>query len=147
VRIFRLEAEATGSRLVTGHGVVCGVTRRDAFEAVRVAGLSLPDLEAGTRYDGSPVLKAGGCFVAGLASHRSAEPGSLVVRADLDERDGLLEDAPEVYYLTDYYRRHPVVLARLSRLDRAALRDLLSLSLRLTRPRMKPARKRTPRIR
>lgn len=111
-----------------------------------MAGLSLPDVEAATRYDGSPVLKAGGCFVAGLASHPSAEPGSLVVRADLDERDRLLEDAPEVYYLTDYYCRHPVVLARLARLDRAALRDLLSVSLRLTRPRMKQARKRIPRI-
>ena len=122
------------------------MAKRDEFAAVRVAGLSLPDVEAATRYDGSPVLKAGGCFVAGLASHPSAEPGSLVVRADLDERDGLLEDAPEVYYLTDYYRRHPVVLARLSRLDRAALRDLLSVSLRLTRPRMKQARKRIPRI-
>jgi hypothetical protein len=114
--------------------------RRDPFAAVRTAGLSLPDVEAGTRYDGSPVLKAGGCFVAALASHPSAEPGSLVVRADLDERDQLLDQAPEVYYVTDYYRRHPVVLARLARLDRAALRDLLSVSLRLTRPRMKKRR-------
>ena len=109
-----------------------------------MVGLTLPDVEAATRYDGVPVLKAGGCFVAGLASHPSAEPGSLVVRADLEDRDQLLEDAPEVYYLTDYYRRHPVVLARLARLDTAALRDLLSVSLRLTRPRMKTARKRRP---
>ena len=47
-----------------------------------MAGLTLPDIEAATRYDGSPILEAGGCFVAGLASHPSAEPGSLVVRAD-----------------------------------------------------------------
>ena len=70
--------------------------------------------------------------MAGLATHRSAEPETLVVRADLEERECLLEDAPETYYLTDYYRRHPVVLVRLSRLDRDALRDLLSVSWRLT---------------
>jgi hypothetical protein len=107
-------------------------TLADAFETVRTVGLALPDVEAATKYDGSPVLKAGGSFMAGLAMHRSAEPGTLVVRAGLEERESLLEDAPETYYLTDYYRRHPVVLARLSRLDRDALRDLLSVSWRLT---------------
>jgi hypothetical protein len=55
-----------------------------------------------------------------------------VVRADLEERQALLEEAPETYYLTDYYRKYPLVLARLSRLDRDALRDLLSMSRRLT---------------
>ena len=87
------------------------------FEAVRMVGLALPDVEASTRYDGSPVLKVGGAFMAGLATHRSAEPQTLVVRIGLEERDCLLEDAPETYYLTDYYRSHPVVLVRLSRID------------------------------
>jgi hypothetical protein len=50
-----------------------------AFEKVRRIGLSLPDVEATTKYDGSPVLKLGGCFMAGLANHRSAEPDTLVV--------------------------------------------------------------------
>src|SRR5258706_4089471 len=116
----------------------------DAFEIVRVVGLALPDVEAATRYDGSPVLKMGGCFMAGLASHASAEPGTLVVRADLDEREWLLADAPETYYLTDYYRRHPLVLARLSRLDRDSLRDLLSMSWRLTLPKTTSSRRSRP---
>jgi hypothetical protein len=103
----------------------------DPFEAVRTVGLALPDVEATTKYDGSPVLKAGGSFVAGLAMHRSAEPESLVVRITLEDRECLLEDAPETYYVTEYYRRHPVVLVRLSRIDRDALRDLLSVSWRL----------------
>ena len=105
----------------------------DVFAAVRDAGRQLAGVEATTKYDGSPVLKVGGAFMAGLAMHPSAEPGTLVVRVDLDARQYLLEDAPDTYYLTDYYRSHPVVLARLSRLDRAALRDLLSVSWRLTR--------------
>ena len=104
----------------------------DAFEIVRTVGLALPDVEATTKYDGSPVLKLGGGFMAGLATHRSAEPDTLVVRFRLEERELLLEDAPETYYLTDYYRIHPVVLVRLSRVDRDALGDLLSLSWRLT---------------
>ena len=104
------------------------------FDAVRMLGLALPDVEATTKYDGSPVLKVGGAFMAGLATHRSAEPETLVVRIGFDERACLLEDAPETYYLTDYYRSHPVVLVRLSRIDRDALRDLLSVSWRLTLP-------------
>jgi hypothetical protein len=101
------------------------------FEAVRTVGLALPDVEATIKYDGSPVLKAGGCFMAGLATHASAEPGTLVVRTGLEERAWLLEDAPDTYYVTDYYRSYPVVLVRLSRIDRDALRDLLSVSRRL----------------
>jgi len=110
------------------------VARRpaDAFHAVKAVGLTLAGVESATRYDGSPLLKVGGMFMAGLAMHTSAEPETLVVRADLEERQALLEEAPETYYLTDYYRKYPLVLARLSRLDRDALRDLLSMSRRLT---------------
>ena len=107
-------------------------TPADLFETVRTVGLALADVEATTRYDGSPVLKVGGCFMAGVATHRSAEPNTLVVRCGFEERERLLEDAPETYYVTDYYGSYPIVLARLSRLDRDALRDLLSVSWRLT---------------
>ena len=102
----------------------------DPFDVVRRVGLTLPRVEAATRYDGASVLKADGCFMAGLATHPSAEPGSLVVRADLEDREALLEEAPETYYVTEYYRRHPVVLVRLSRIDRDSLRDLLGMAWR-----------------
>jgi hypothetical protein len=94
-------------------------------------GLALPGVEAATKYDGSPVLKAAGCFMAGLATHPSAEPETLVVRFPIEDREQLLEDAPEIYYVTDYYGSYPLVLARLSRLDDDALRDLLSVSRRM----------------
>jgi len=102
------------------------------FETVRAVGLTLPNVEATTKYDGSPVLKLGGCFMAGLATHPSAEPNTLVVRYDDEEREWLISDAPETYYLTDYYRKYPLVLVRLSHIDRDALRDVLSVSWRLT---------------
>ena len=58
----------------------------DPFARVRTIGLALPDVEAVTRYDGATVLKAGGAFMAGLATHPSAEAGSLVVRAEIEAR-------------------------------------------------------------
>jgi hypothetical protein len=105
------------------------VTR--AFDMVRTVGLALPDVEATTKYDGSPVLKVDGIFMAGLATHPSAEPDTLVVRAALGDRESLLQDAPETYYLTDYYRSYPLVLVRLSRVDADVLHDLLSVSWRM----------------
>ena len=116
-------------------------TPRKLFDPVRAVGLTLPGVECITRYDGLPVLKVGGCFMAGLAKHASAEPATLVVRADVDQRELLIEDAPHTYYLTDYYRRLPLVLARLSRLDRDSLRDLLAMSRRIT---VAKSRRRTP---
>ena len=53
------------------------------FETVKSIGLTLPGVEATTKYDGSPVLKVGGAFMAGVATHPSAEPGTIVVRVDL----------------------------------------------------------------
>ena len=103
-----------------------------AFDIVRTVGLTLPGVEATTKYDGSPVLKVDGIFMAGLAMHPSAEPDTLVVRAALEDRERLVEDAPETYYLTDHYRSYPLVLVRLSRIEPEALRDLLSVSSRMT---------------
>lgn len=116
----------------------------DSFAPVKALGLTFPDVEAGIRYDGSPVLRARGCFMAGIATHESAEPDTLVVRMSLEERTYLLEDAPETYYITDDYRDFPIVLVRLARISHDALRDLLSMSWRLTvakarKPRRKDA--------
>jgi len=103
-----------------------------AFDIVRTVGLTLPGVEATTKYDGSPVLKVDGIFMAGLATHPSAEPETLVVRAGFEDRERLLEDAPETYYLTDYYRNYPLVLVRLARVGADALHDLLSVSWRMS---------------
>jgi hypothetical protein len=123
----------------------------DAFRTVSAVGLSLPDVALTTKYDGTPVLKAGGSFMAGLATHPSAEAATLVVRAGLEERAWLLEEAPDTYYLTDYYRHYPLVLVRLSHVTPDALRDLLAVSRRMTlarsRPRKPPADARPAHVR
>jgi hypothetical protein len=102
-----------------------------AFAAVRAIGLEMANVTAVKRYDGATVLKAGGSFMAGIATHPSAEPNSLVVRSSVEDRDLLIEDAPETYYITDYYAKYPLVLARLEHLNDAALRDLLAVSRKL----------------
>src|SRR5262249_41350381 len=107
-------------------------TTSPVFDGVSSLALELPEVEATTRYDGSPVLKVRGCFMAGLATHVSAEPNTLVVRYELEEREWLIGEAPETYYLTDFYRKYPLVLARLSQIKPDALRDLLEVSWRMT---------------
>ena len=121
---------------MTGGGTMksTGSSRRAAhgFAAVQAAGVELPGVKAAVKYDGSPVLTLGGCFVAALAGHPSAEPDTLVVRVTDDDRERFLAEAPDAYYLTDYYARHAVVLVRLSRVDSDVLRELLTMSWRLT---------------
>jgi hypothetical protein len=99
------------------------------FDAVQALRREFPDLQESTMY-GAPALKLGKRLVACLAVHRSAEPGSLVVRTDFEQRDALLAEAPETYYLTDHYVNHPVVLVRLSRIQHDQLRDLLAAGRR-----------------
>lgn len=106
--------------------------RWDAFGIVRDLGHAWPDVEAGTKYDGSPILTCHRCFMAGMAMHASAEPDTLVVRIDVDARPWLLDEAADVYYVTPYYEPHPVVLVRLARIDRDALGDLLGMARRAT---------------
>jgi hypothetical protein len=111
---------------------------------VRALGLTWPDVEAAIRYDGSPVLRCRGCFMAGMAPGAIAEPDTLVVRIDPDHRQLLLDEAPQTYYLTGYHAPHPVVLVRLARIDRDALRDLLAMARRATL-RKAPRSRRRPR--
>ena len=77
--------------------------------------------------------------MAAIAIHPSAEPNTLVVRSPYEERDLLIEDAPETYYITDYYRPYPLVLVRLAHVGRDALHDLLSVSWRMTDEKTRPS--------
>ena len=63
-----------------------------------------------------------------VPSHRSAEPGSLAVRIDFDNRAELLAADPDVYYVTDHYINYTAVLVRLSRVRPDILRDLLGMA-------------------
>lgn len=99
------------------------------FDQVREIGLALPGVQESTAY-GQPALKIHGKLLACLPSHRSAEPASLAVRVDFDDRAELLAADPGVYYLTDHYVGYSAVLVRLSRVNPDVLRDLLAMAYR-----------------
>ena len=92
--------------------------------ALREIALQFPDVEDGTTERGV-AFKARGRLLTCAAIHESAEPGSLVVRIGVEQRTRLLAAYPDALYLTDHYAKHPAVLARLARLDRDSLRDIL----------------------
>jgi len=101
--------------------------RRITFETVKEVALALPHVEEGTMY-GSPALKLNGKLLACVPIHKSAEPESLAVSIDFDQRDGLLADASEIYYVKPHYINYPCVLVRLHRIQPDALKELLNAS-------------------
>ena len=117
------------------------------FETVRKIGLTLPGVEESTAY-GAPALKVGGKVLACVPTHRSAEPGSLMLRVGFDDRAELLAAAPDVYYVTDHYLGYSAVLVRLSLVKQDVLRDLLGMAHKFVtaeRARRSPSRnKRKP---
>ncbi|HEY3938196.1 MAG TPA: hypothetical protein VGL97_12245 [Bryobacteraceae bacterium] len=92
------------------------------FDIVRDIGLKFSGVQESTAY-GSPALKVQGQLLARIPSNRSAEPESLVVRMDFDDRAELLAADPDIYYITDHYVGYSAVLVRLSRLTPDTLRD------------------------
>jgi hypothetical protein len=125
--------------------------RKIDFDLVREIALALPAVEESTSY-GTPSFKVRGKLLTCLAIHRSAEPNTLAVKIDFDQRDELIEADPGVYYLTNHYVNYPVVLARLSRINEDALRDLLEMGWRFITskkqsngPKLRTRRRTTPR--
>jgi hypothetical protein len=99
--------------------------RRINFKTVESIGRTLPDVEVTTTY-GQPALKVRGKMFVCIASHKSAEPNTLVVMMDFADRDALVEDDPDTYYLKEHYLNYPCVLVRLSRVHADALPDLIT---------------------
>jgi hypothetical protein len=107
-------ARDTGGAKRSGH----------TFAAVEAIGCALPDVTVTTAW-GQPALKVHGKMFVCIASHKSAEPNSLVVMMAFADRDALVNDDPATYYLKPHYLDHPCVLVRLSRVGLDALRDLV----------------------
>ena len=101
--------------------------RKITFETVMEIGLRLPQVEERTMY-GTPALKLNGKLLACVPTNKAAEPDSLAVSIDFDQREGLIADAPETYYLKAHYVNYPCVLVRLQQINLAALKELLEAS-------------------
>ena len=121
-------------------------TKTITFDTVLELGRALPDVEATTSW-GAPALKVRGRMFACGAIHKSAEPNTLVVRMDFDQRDELIDADPDTYYLKDHYVNYACVLVRLDRVHRDALRDLLLIGWRfMARSDSRVTRRRPPKV-
>lgn len=91
------------------------------WDEVVALGLVLPGVEVSTSYR-TPALKVAGKLIA-----RLWEDGEtlVLVRIGFDQRELLMEMAPEVFFLTDHYRDYPSVLARLPRAQPGAVKGLI----------------------
>ena len=99
--------------------------------------LELPQVTKEISDDGRPSYQVHGkmfCFHRGRRPDAVDETGErlddvLMFRvADLDEKELLLADRPEVFFTTPHFNGYPAVLMRiptLDRLDRDELKDLL----------------------
>jgi hypothetical protein len=114
--------------------------RADPFAPVAAIGRTLPDVELTTTW-GKPTLKVGGKMFVCIASHKSAEPDTLVVMMDIADRDAIIEEDPDVYYLKDHYVGYPCVLVRLRRVRADALRGLVIGAHRYVSRNKKPRRR------
>ena len=74
------------------------------WETVCELGARLPEVEQGTWY-GTPALK-----VSRQGFARLREDGALVVMIDVLEREALMQEDPETFYITPHYQDYPAML-------------------------------------
>ena len=99
------------------------------YDLVRRLALELPSVEEGTSY-GTAALKVKGKLFVRLKE----EGDAIVLRMSFEQREGLMADDPETYYITDHYRDYPWVLVRLAAVRADALPDLLRAAHRAASP-------------
>ena len=98
---------------------------------VRRLVLALPGVEEGTSY-GMPSFKVAGKFFARL---RDDDTVLVLHLRSFDDRDGLFEHEPAVFFTTDHYRNYPTVLIRLARVSKRVLEEVLMDAWRRGAPR------------
>jgi hypothetical protein len=99
------------------------------FDQVRHVAQAFPGVVDSTSY-GTPALKVRSKLLARL--HQNGE--CLVLRADLLDREILMQSDPRVFFITDHYRDYPWILVRFSSVDPDALPDLIERAWRLVAP-------------
>jgi hypothetical protein len=90
------------------------------FELVCAPLFTLPGVEASTSYN-TPAVK----FKKTLLVRLREDNSSIVIRVAPADRDRLLRDRSEVFFLTEHYQAYPYVLAHLQLLQPDELYDLI----------------------
>jgi hypothetical protein len=78
-----------------------------AFAKLRAAAAGLLEVEESTSY-GTPALKLRKKFLC-----RIKDPDTVVLMCPLEEKELLIEAAPEFYFETDHYKGWPAMLVRI----------------------------------
>ncbi len=100
------------------------------WEDVVAIGTRLHGVEVGTWY-GTPGLKVGG---KGFCRLRT-DPDALVIRVlDLGDQTALLQQDPDVFFITPHYDDAPYVLVRLEHASRDVLAELIEDAWRIRAP-------------
>jgi hypothetical protein len=100
-----------------------------SFADVREMALALPGVEEGTSY-GTPALKLGKKLLVRLRE----DGDTIVLRLGFDEREMLMEAAPESFFITEHYRAYPSVLVCLAQVHPPTLRRLIEQAWREAAP-------------
>ena len=77
-------------------------------------------------YFGKPAVFVAEKF---LTRVHTKEDAMVLAVGSMEMRDVMLEAEPKLFYITDHYKNFPYLLARLSKLDKATLKDLLNARL------------------
>jgi hypothetical protein len=101
-----------------------------AFARVRAArdAVKLPEVEETISF-GTPAMKVRGKFLM-----RVKDRDTLVFRCPIEQKEFLIEAAPDIYFETDHYKGWPAVLVRLSKIDDAEIAHCLERAWRLQAP-------------
>jgi hypothetical protein len=91
-----------------------------SFDELRAFMLALPGVIEQPSY-GQPSLRTPKRLLVRLLP----DGDSVALLTTFDEREMLMEAAPEAFYLTDHYRKYPAVLARLSQVEAGTLKRLM----------------------
>ena len=91
------------------------------FDEIRQIAMSFPNVEEHLIFK-LPTFRIGQRYLAGIAR---IDPDTLILKVpDRLEREYLLAEKPDIYYMADHYANFECVLVRMPVADPAELRDL-----------------------
>jgi hypothetical protein len=111
-------------------------------EARKIA-LSIEGASEGP-YFGKPAIFVAEKFLTRV--HQKEEAMVLAI-GSMEMRDVMLEAEPQLFYITEHYKNFPYLLARLSKLNKETLKDLLAarlLRIEAKKPKTRAANPKTP---
>jgi hypothetical protein len=100
-----------------------------SLDDVRAMALALPEAEEGTSYGTAAWRVKGKLFARALE-----DAASIVIKVDLDAREGLVAASPDAFGVTPHYQNYPMMVVKLGAVPRGLLHDLLIEAWRRTAP-------------